>query len=151
MYCGALYGIIFRIVKDDETAEDILQETFVRIWQCISYYDSAKARLYTWMANIARNLALDKIKSKAFKNSSRNEKLEDVQLAVDSQMNVSSKSDTIGVKEMVARLKPEYKCIIDLVYYNGYTHVEAAEELNIPLGTLKTRIRMAMNELRKFF
>jgi len=151
MYCGSLFGIISRIVKVDEIAEDVLQETFVRIWQSFNLYDASKGRLFTWMANLARNLALDKLKSQAHRNNNLNDKIYDLQNTVDHQFNVNNNPETIGVREIVMRLKPEYKTIIDLVYYKGYTHVEAAEELNIPVGTLKTRMRMAVNDLRKYF
>jgi len=151
MYCGSLFGIINRIIKEEEIAEDVLQETFVRIWQSFRMYDPAKGRLFTWMANLARNLALDKLKSKSYRNNKLNETICDLQGTVDLQINVNNNPETIGVREIVMRLKPEYKSIVDLVYYKGYTHAEAAEELNIPLGTLKTRMRMAVNELRKVF
>ena len=151
MYCGALFGIIKRIVKEEEIAEDVLQETFIRIWQSFKMYDPTRGRLFTWMSNLARNLALDKLKSKSYRNNNLNDKICDLQVTVDNQFNVKHNPETIGVREIVTKLKPEYKCIIDLVYYKGYTHVEAAEELNIPIGTLKTRMRMAVDELRRVF
>ncbi|MEJ7779887.1 MAG: sigma-70 family RNA polymerase sigma factor [Daejeonella sp.] len=151
MYSGSLYGIIKRILKDEEISEDILQETFLRIWQRFSLYNPAKGRLFTWMSNLARNLALDKLKSKGYVNNCRNEKISDLQFTVDDQFNVRNNPETIGIKEMVRKLRPEHRCIIDLVYYQGYTHVEAAEELQIPVGTLKTRMRMAVNDLRMWF
>ena len=151
MYCGSLFGIINRIVKEEEIAEDVLQETFIRIWQSFSMYDPAKGRLFTWMANLARNLALDKLKSKTYRNNKINEKISDIQITVDHQFNVISNPETIGVREIVMCLKPEYKSIVELIYYKGYTHAEAAKELNIPLGTIKTRLRMAVNDLRKYF
>ena len=151
MYSGSLYGVILRILKEEETSEDILQETFLRIWQKFNYYDSSKGRLFTWMCNLARNLALDKLKSKGYVNNSKNEKLSDLQLTVDHQFNVRNNPETIGVREIVLKLKPEHRCIIDLIYFQGYTHVEAAEELKIPVGTLKTRMRVAVNDLRTWF
>ena len=151
MYSGSLYGVIIRILKDEETSEDILQETFLRIWQKFSHYDPSKGRLFTWMCNLARNLALDKLKSKGYVNNSKNEKITDLQFTVDHQFNVRNNPETIDVREMVLKLKPEHRCIIDLVYFQGYTHVEAAEELKIPIGTLKTRMRMAVNDLRTWF
>ena len=151
MYCGSLFGIIKRILKDEEVSEDVLQETFVKIWQCFKLYDSSKGRLFTWMANLARNLALDKLKSKSYRNSMLNDKLCDLEPTVDHQFQIKSNPEIIGVREMVMSLKPEHKVIVDLVYYRGFTHSEAAEELNIPIGTLKTRMRMAVNHLRKFF
>jgi len=151
MYSGSLYGVILRILKEEKVAEDTLQETFLRIWQRFSLYNPAKGRLFTWMSNLARNLALDKLKSKGYVNNCKNEKISDLQFTVDDQFNVRNNPETIGLRAMVMSLKPEHRCIIDLVYYKGYTHIEAAEELQIPVGTLKTRMRMAVNDLRTWF
>ena len=151
MYSASLYGVISRIVIDTPTAEDVLQETFVKIWNSFSSYSADKGRLFTWMVNIARNLAIDKIRSKDFKNQAKNHELENNVTFIDEQRNTVYKPELMGIKDLVASLKPEQKSILDLVYFKGYTHVEAAEELGIPLGTIKTRLRMAIIELRKNF
>jgi RNA polymerase sigma factor (sigma-70 family) len=151
MYSGSLLGVISRIIQQTEIAEDLLQETFVKIWNSAGSYDSSKGRLFTWMMNVARNLAIDKIRSKDFKNSTKNQDIENNVNFIDEQKKTIFNSDTLGLKEMVTSLKTEYKDVLDMVYFKGYTHVEAAEELNLPLGTVKTRIRMAIFELRKKF
>ena len=151
MYSASLYGVISRIVIDTPTSEDVLQETFVKIWHSFSNYSAEKGRLFTWMVNIARNLAIDKIRSKDFKNQSKNHELENNVTFIDEQKNTVYKPELMGIKNLVETLKPEQKSILDLVYFKGYTHVEAAEELGIPLGTIKTRLRMAIQELRKHF
>ena len=151
MYSGALLGVISRIVIHTEVAEDLLQETFVKIWNSASSYDSSKGRLFTWMMNVARNLSIDKLRSKDFKNSNKNQDIENNVDFIDEQKKVTFNADTLGLKELVTKLKPEFKSVLDMVYFKGYTHVEAAEELNLPLGTVKTRVRMAILELRKNF
>ena len=151
MYSSSLYGVISRIVIDEPVAEDVLQETFVKIWHSFSSYSTDKGRLFTWMVNIARNLSIDKIRSKDFKNQSKNRELENNVTFIDEQRNTVYKPELLGIKELVETLKPEQKSILDLVYFKGYTHVEAAEELGIPLGTIKTRLRMAIQQLRKHF
>ena len=151
MYSGALLGVISRVIQHTEVAEDLLQETFVKIWNSASSYDSSKGRLFTWMMNIARNLSIDKLRSKDFKNASKNQDIENNVDFIDEQKKVSFNADTLGLKEMVTGLKPDFKDVLDMVYFKGYTHVEAAEELNLPLGTVKTRVRMAILELRKKF
>jgi len=151
MYSGALMGIISRIVPQTELAEDILQETFVKIWHSAASYDSSKGRLFTWMMNIARNLSIDKVRSRDFRNTVKNQDIENNVDFIDSQKKITFNADLLGIKEMVTSLKPEYRAVLDMVYFKGYTHVEAAEELNLPLGTVKTRIRMAIGELRKYF
>ena len=151
MYSSSLYGVISRIIVDTATAEDLLQETFVKIWHSFSGYSTEKGRLFTWMVNIARNLSIDKLRSKDFKNQNKNQELENNVTFIDEQRNTVYKPELLGIKELVETLKPEQKLILDLVYFKGYTHVEAADELGIPLGTIKTRLRMAIQQLRKHF
>ena len=151
MYSSSLFGVISRIITDTATAEDVLQETFVKIWHSFSGYSSEKGRLFTWMVNIARNLAIDKVRSKDFKNQNKNQELENNVTFIDEQRSSVYKPELLGIKDLVGTLKPEQKSILDLVYFKGYTHVEAAEELGVPLGTIKTRLRMAIQQLRKHF
>jgi len=151
MYSASLFGVISRIITDEAVAEDVLQETFVKIWHSFSGYSAEKGRLFTWMVNIARNLSIDKVRSKDFRNQNKNQELENNVTFIDEQKNTVYNPELLGIKELVETLKPEQKSILDLVYFKGYTHVEAAEELNIPLGTIKTRLRMAIQQLRKHF
>ena len=151
MYSSSLYGVISRIISDTATAEDLLQETFVKIWHSFSTYSAEKGRLFTWMVNIARNLAIDKIRSKDFKNQNKNQELENNVTFIDERRNTVYNPELLGVKDLVGTLKPEQRSIVELVYFKGYTHVEAADELGVPLGTIKTRLRMAIMLLRKHF
>jgi RNA polymerase sigma factor (sigma-70 family) len=151
MYSGSLYGVISRIIQQTEVAEDVLQETFIKIWNSAEHYDSSKGRLFTWMINVARNLSIDKLRSKDFRNTNKNQDIENNVDFIDAEKKISFNSDVVGLRDMVNALKPEFFDVLDLVYFRGFTHVEAAEALNIPLGTVKTRIRMAVMELRKQF
>ena len=151
MYSASLYGVILRIVIEQTLAEDLLQETFVKIWNSFSSYSSEKGRLFTWMVNIARNLSIDKVRSKDFRNQNKNQEIENTVNLIDEQKNTVYKPELLGIKDLVQTLRPEQKSILDLVYFKGYTHVEVADELGIPLGTVKTRLRMAIQELRKHF
>nr|WP_121269426.1 sigma-70 family RNA polymerase sigma factor [Pedobacter schmidteae] len=151
MYSGALMGVISRIIPQTEVAEDLLQETFIKIWNSGDGYDPEKGRLFTWMMNIARNQAIDKVRSKDFRNTGKNQDIENNVDFIDAQNEVSFNADTFGIKDMVSGLKPEFNTVLDMVYFKGYTHAEAAEELGLPLGTIKTRIRMAIMELRRKF
>jgi RNA polymerase sigma-70 factor (ECF subfamily) len=148
-YSGALFGVLVRMVWEEEVAQDLLQETFVKIWRNYSSYDPQKGRLYTWMLNIARNVAIDYKRSKSFKSNEKNQDIETSVGAVNNAQNTVFNIDRIGLKEMVVKLKPESQQIIEMLYYGGYTQDEAAKELNMPLGTVKTRTRTALMELRK--
>lgn len=151
MYSSSLYGVIYRVVQHEEIAEDLLQDTFLRIWNSFSSYDSSKGRLFTWMVNIARNISIDKIRSKDFRNSSKTEDIENNVLTIEMQTGNTLNPEVMGLKELVAKLKPEQKIVLDLVYFRGFTHAEVSEELEIPLGTVKTRLRNAIISLRKVF
>ena len=151
MYSSSLYGVIFRIITEETAAEDVLQETFVKIWHSFSSYNAEKGRLFTWMVNIARNMAIDKVRSKDYKNQSKNQEIENNVAFIDRQSNTVYKPELLGIKDLVQTLKTEQRSILELVYFKGYTHVEAADELGLPLGTVKTRLRMAIQQLRKHF
>ena len=150
-YSAALYGVIHRIVTDDETASDVLQEAFVKIWNGIKTYDSQKGKLFTWMLNICRNMAIDKTRSKDFNNSRKNQSTEIVVNQIGRLKSDDLKPEHIGLTELVDRLDPNEKFLIDLMYFKGYTQSEIAEEFGIPLGTVKTRLRSATMNLRKIF
>jgi RNA polymerase sigma-70 factor (ECF subfamily) len=148
-YSSALYGVIFRIVQDEETAADVMQETFVKIWNNFPQYDKTKGKLFTWLVNIARNLAIDTTRSKSWKNQNKNLELDKIVGFIDSHKSTSFNPDQIGLKALLEKLRPEQRDIIDLAYFKGYTQVEIADTLNIPLGTVKTRMRMAIMQLRQ--
>lgn len=101
------------------------------------------------MANIARNHAIDKLRSKAIK--AERELKKDTVYAKTITTTSSQFTDGIGLKKLVDDLDKEQKDIIELLYFRGFTQSEAAEELSVPLGTVKSRVRLAMNKLRKYF
>jgi RNA polymerase sigma-70 factor (ECF subfamily) len=150
-YARALQGVIFRIVQSEEITEELLQETFVKVWQNIGSYDAAKGKLYTWLLNIARNLAIDKARSSEFKFSQQTQNIENSVSSINREYQTEFDPGHIDVKEIVDRLRPEQKELIDLIYFYGYTQAEAAKKLKMPLGTVKTRVRTAVSELRKIF
>jgi RNA polymerase sigma-70 factor (ECF subfamily) len=149
-YSKALFTVIFQTLQNQELSEDVLQEAFVKIWKNIDAYDSSKGTLFTWMLNVCRNQAIDKTRSKLFKNNLQNQTIEN-NVSVFSKMENQFKPEHIGLKKLTTNLKPEYREIIDLIYYKGYTQNDAAEHLQMPLGTVKTRCRAALLELRKIF
>lgn len=150
-YSSALYGVVFRIVQKEETAEDVLQEVFLKIWNQFKQYDPSKGRLYTWMMNIARNAAIDKIRSREFTNSVKNQTIDESVHNIDLGNGSSFNPETIGIKEIVGKLDPEHREIIDLMYFKGLTQIEVALKLHLPLGTVKTRSRAAIMKLRNYF
>ncbi len=143
-YSGALHGVIKQIVQDVELANDVMQEAFVNIWRRIDSYDETKGRLFTWMLNVARNAAIDKTRSKGFQQSLRQMPLDGETITA----SVKPGIDDFGLKKVIYKLKEEHRQLIDLSYFQGYTHEQIAQVLHIPLGTVKTRIRSALTQLR---
>jgi len=150
-YSAVLYGVIVRVINDEQTAQDVLQEVFVKIWNNISGFNAEKGRIYTWMINIARNAAIDKLRSKGEIMKSKIHTGEDVVYNVQKGLKTEQQTDTIGLREMVGALKPEYNAIVQLAYFKGYTLDEISKTLDIPLGTVKTRMRHAIQLLRENF
>jgi RNA polymerase sigma-70 factor (ECF subfamily) len=147
-YSAALYGIILKIVRTEEVAADVMQDAFVKIWRNIDSYHSGKGTLFTWILNVARNTAIDKIRSQDFQQASQNQSLDHFVGIVEQENPVDMHIDAIGLRRVVAGLRPEHRTLIELIYFQGYTQAEVSEELNIPLGTVKTRIKTALMQLR---
>ena len=145
-YSGAIYTIINQIVPDKDTANDVMQEVFVNIWRKIKTYDATKGRLFTWMLNIARNAAIDKVRSKGFRDNQKTQTMVGDESRVG--MNINPTVSDVGLQKVLTTLNEEYRKLIDLSYFQGFTHEEIAKMLGIPLGTVKTRIRTAISQLR---
>lgn len=150
-YAGALYSIIKQIVTDNaELASDVLQEVFINIYRKIDTYDQTKGRLFTWMLNIARNASIDMLRSKSYQNSQKNQELQDNVYKGTANQSTQLNVDNIGLKKVLEKLRPEHRVLMELAYFKGFTHEEIAEMMNIPLGTVKTRIRNALLQLREY-
>lgn len=150
-YAAALNGVIFGMVNDFNTTEDILQEAFLKIWNNIDSYDETKGKLYTWMRRITNNLTIDILKSKNYKQQS---KVVENELAVSNfagNNNISERLNTLDLQKKLSTLDKKQRQILDMSYFQGYTQEEIARELDMPVGTVKTKIRTAIIELRKIF
>ena len=140
-YSGALFGAILKVISDQTLAEDILQEVFVKIWNNIQSYDSSKGRLFTWMINIARN--------KGYKKQSLIQNSEYSVYESGAQSEIRESFDAIGIRKQVNLLKEDHQQLIDMAYFNGFTQKEISDQLSIPIGTVKSRMRAAVIELKK--
>lgn len=151
MYSDSLYRVISTIVHIEEIAQDILQETFIKIWKSFSQYDPVKGRLYTWMARLARNLSIDYLRSVSHRNYSVSEDLSELIQQIDQAFQISYNPELIGIKDMTRILNEDQKLALELIYFKGYTHVQAAEELHISVGILRSRLQSSITLLRKTF
>jgi RNA polymerase sigma-70 factor (ECF subfamily) len=146
-YSKALFSVIYGILPQAEMAEDVLQDVFVKIWQYVGSYDAAKGRLYTWMLNIARNTAIDRTRSKDFNRQAKTTALSEN--VYDEGTGIHSPIADVGLKKTLEELPEESRRLLQLSYFQGYTQEEIAKMLGIPLGTVKTRIRSTLLQLRK--
>ena len=150
-YKGALFTVIQQIIPDKESAGDVLQEAFIMAWKNIDKYDAVKGRLFTWLFNVTRNCAINTTRSKNYKTQLKNDSL--ANYVNDHTVNEAFvlQINKIGLRKQVHLLREDYKNVLELSYFNGFTHEEIAKILSIPSGTVKTRLRNALIELRKQF
>jgi len=149
-YGAALYGIVLKIVVSEAVAQDVLQDAFVKIWKNGPSYDSGRGSLFTWMLNICRNTAIDRKRSADYQ---QRQKIQELDASVYHMESAAEKvqPEHIGLNGVVGTLEEKYRVVIDLIYFQGFTQQEVQEVLNIPLGTVKSRIRIALRELRRLF
>lgn len=145
-YGAALFGVVLRIVGDRELAENVLQDTFLKIWKSGATYNPEKAGIFVWMSRIARNTAIDSTRSAYFKQ--RSETADADQLVYMEEADPFN-PEYIGLREILGKLEDKYRVIIEKAYFEGYTQQDIEKELGIPLGTVKSRMRQAMIILRQ--
>lgn len=150
-YKGALLTVVKQVIADEETAGDVLQEAFVTAWKNIAKYDAAKGKLFTWLYNVTRNCAINTTRSKSFKSQQKNDSIDNYVTYADNLQGQELNINKIGLRKQVHLLRDDYKNVLELSYFSGYTHEEISKILNIPEGTVKTRLRNALIELRKQF
>ncbi|MCC2548499.1 sigma-70 family RNA polymerase sigma factor [Hymenobacter sp. BT175] len=147
-YARNLLSVLVRLVRDRELAEDVLQEGLLKVWLSIGSYDPDKGRLFTWMVRVCCNQAVDAMRSPRYRFHKGNKSLE-VAGAQRAPAPPSFRPEHIGLRELTLQLKSAQRAVIDLLYFGGYTQAEAAEELGIPLATVKTRARAALVALAR--
>ena len=140
--------MVSRIVRKEEIAEEVLHDTFLKVWDRIDTYDASKGRLFTWMVRLAKNLAIDKTRSKEYRKEKKTDDIDNYVYPFINHGYTEQKTEGIGLSDVVKQLPDEQRFMIEQQYLHGYTQSEIADEFSIPLGTVKTRTRMAMKSLR---
>ncbi len=147
-YGDTLYGVAYKVVRDEELAQDVLQESFVKIWKKSDSYDATKAKLFTWLFRITRNTAIDKLRS----INTKTEK--EIQIDVSNVYNLginSTRPELLDVRENLDKIDDKYQIVLDALFFQGMTQQEASDELDIPLGTIKSRLKIGLRELKKIY
>lgn len=147
-YSAKLYGIALHITQKKDIAEDVLQETFIKVYKNINRYDESKGNFLTWVMNICRNGAIDKIR---YGQESRKIQFDSLNVNMTTGTDPEMKLADSELWEVLEELDDEHKEILKLSYYYGYSHTEIAEKLSMPLGSVKSKIRIALRELRKIY
>ena len=153
-YSKALYEILIKIISRTEVAEDLLQETFVKIWKNIDRFDNTKGTLFTWMLNIARNLAIDYLRSSVCKNHLKSVDIETCSFHENYPANTHSQTNDLDYKDFknkALQIEQKYAEVVDLICFQGYTQNETSELLKLPLGTVKTRARKGLSILKHLY
>jgi RNA polymerase sigma factor (sigma-70 family) len=145
-YSKSLFGIIYQIIPTQEVAEDVLQQVFLKIWKNIDSYESSKGRLYTWMINITRNQAIDYTRSKDFNRQEQTVGISDN--VYNTESNTGGFRDS-GLLKVLEKLPVDKRKLLEFSYFLGYTQEEISKIMDIPLGTVKTRLRNTLIDLRK--
>lgn len=145
-HSGLLLGLVSRIVHEGATAEEVVQDVFLRVWSKASSYQSDRASVLTWMVRIARNRALDALRKGARAQPHPWELLGPENRDPESSLEFAG--DQEAVRQAVATLSPEQRRALSLAFYEGQTHLQIAAALGEPLGTIKSRIRDGLRKLR---
>ena len=147
-YHTALLGVITQMVKDPIEAQDLLQDTYAKSWQRFHSYNPQQGGLFNWLLTIARNTALDALRRGKCVQFTSLTALDTLPVT----MSYQPVTDTIGIEHLVRQLLlPHQWQVIDLAYWQGYTYREIANQLVLPLGTVKSRVRQALIRLRPHF
>jgi len=153
-YATVLYSLCLAIVKKQEEAEDVLQECFLQMWEKASAFNSAKGSAYTWLATLTRHRAIDRLRSKHFRKDRQKQPDVDFDRMADPSALTPLENTSIAeragiVKKAFATLPPVQQKVVEMAYFQGYTQSEIAGKLQVPLGTVKTRIREAVKKLQR--
>ncbi|GAB4002121.1 sigma-70 family RNA polymerase sigma factor [Spirosoma daeguense] len=145
-YAQPVYRLLVRWVKDETVAQDLLQDTFLKVWTKSDSYNPQLGSLFTWIVTIAKRLTLDELKNKQI-HSLAHQYIYDQATANAVQGILEGKAETFPLTHFHAK----YREIIELIYFKSYTHQEVADQLGLPLGTVKTRYRLVMQQLKKHY
>lgn len=149
----AAYSLAYRMVGDRQAAEDLIQEVFLKVWRRADSYRPERGSVRTWVLSIVHNQGIDQLRSTASRRRTHEK--------VESQAPASQPSEAFGetwrnsqrdqIRAALKTLPPEQLKILELAYYSGYTHAEIAELLDLPLGTVKGRMRLGLKKVKTFF
>lgn len=146
-YGTLLLNAIMRVVKDKMMAEEVLQQVLIKVWNNTSSFNAEKGSLFTWLMSISRNAAIDKTRTKDFRLTQESERSVEL-VNVSEKESPDDQFEKMYVLQLLNQLPEVQRKLINMSYFEGYSHKEIAKKLDMPLGTVKTRIRLAIKHLR---
>ncbi|QOJ29577.1 MAG: sigma-70 family RNA polymerase sigma factor [Ignavibacteriales bacterium] len=155
LYGSLCYRIIYRITRDRMLSEELLQNVFIKIWENAESFSEQKGSVYSWITAMTRNLAIDKIRSKEFKEAQQfSETPDDFSEHENSVTRNGLQSMLIDetaerIIKALKQIPPEQKLVIEMSFFEGMTHTEISDTLELPLGTIKTRMRQGLIKLHR--
>ncbi|MGH2585232.1 MAG: sigma-70 family RNA polymerase sigma factor [Dehalococcoidia bacterium] len=152
-YTDLVYSVALRVVADPALAQDAAQDVFLRLWRRPEAYDASRGRFVSWLVSVARNRAVDEVRMRGrrrVRELGEFSSMEDPPdgRAEDPQLAVQVQADRVAVRRALAQLPEDQRKALEMAYFSGLTQQEIAEQLQQPLGTIKTRTRLAMRKLR---
>jgi RNA polymerase sigma-70 factor (ECF subfamily) len=152
-----LFGMIYKILRNKEESEDLLQEIFVKIWNKADQFDPSRGSAYSFIATLARNRAIDRTRSRAFKNRRKddyviNDDEYSFNLSTENpnpEEKIEITERAVGVRKALAKLNEKERQVLYISYFEGLSQTEIADKIDIPLGTVKYRMRQGMIKLRE--
>jgi RNA polymerase sigma-70 factor (ECF subfamily) len=149
-YRVILFGLLMRILNNREEAEDVLQEVFLQVWRKAEDFDESRGRPFTWLVTLARSRGIDRLRTLASRERVAEAGAREVSEEISDAATDAFKSEQRGlVTKALAQLPDEQKRTLVLAYFDGLTHSEIAARLGAPLGTVKTRMRTGLMNLRE--
>jgi RNA polymerase sigma-70 factor (ECF subfamily) len=151
-YGRMTYALIFRVVRNGPVAEDLVQETFLRVWNRVHGFDAERGAFGPWILAIARNRAIDYLRSvdgRTIQTPFELEKMEEPAQYADFERDIMNMDRARILRQAFEKLTPNQRIVIELAYYEGLSQTEMAERMRQPLGTVKTWVRTALKALRE--
>ncbi|HEV2012515.1 MAG TPA: sigma-70 family RNA polymerase sigma factor [Candidatus Dormibacteraeota bacterium] len=150
-YGRQAYGLALRIVNDRGAAEDVVQDAFLRVWRAAGSYDTSRGTLRNWLLSVVHNRAIDRVRGTAkIRRETHLGAIERRAEVPDAWAALSLDLERKQIQEAFAQLPEAQRRTLELAYFGGYTHAEIARRMDVPLGTVKGRMRMGLEKMRSF-
>jgi RNA polymerase sigma factor (sigma-70 family) len=150
-YGKVIFSLAYRILQNSTLAEEVTQDTFLKVWRQTTQWDPNKGNLKNWLLAITHFTAIDRLRQENRQPTLHPESIDEMEDTMPGSTNDSGWQDGIALRMLVKQLPPEQAFLIELAFFRGMTHNEIADETAIPLGTVKTRLRSGLQKLRELW